>query len=91
MPIANADCERMFSKINDVKTKKRNKLITSTVCGLLHADAAVRDSGNCCVAFEPRKTMYDKMISTNIYKSSTAEDEDQTVNDVDNIFAGLEE
>ncbi|XP_051168521.1 uncharacterized protein LOC127286207 [Leptopilina boulardi] len=85
IPIANADCERVFSKINDVKTKKRNKLITSTVCGLLHADTIVRDSGNCCIAFQPRQSMYDRMISSNIYRS-VAENEEE-FNDIDNIFA----
>ena len=56
-----------------------------TVCGLLHADAAVRDNGGCCVAFEPRKSMYDKMTSENIYKTNknaTASGEE-----IENVFS----
>ncbi|CAG5027942.1 unnamed protein product [Parnassius apollo] len=33
LPNANAECERIFSQINDTKTKKRNRLITRTIRG----------------------------------------------------------
>lgn len=45
IPHANADCERKFSKVNSIITKSRNKLITSTLNGILLADQTVRKSG----------------------------------------------
>lgn len=61
MPVSNSDCEREFSKINNIKTKKRNKLITPTVNGILHANQAVRKQGGCCVNFSPLPKMLNRM------------------------------
>ncbi|KAE8739576.1 hypothetical protein FOCC_FOCC014919 [Frankliniella occidentalis] len=70
VPIPNADCERKFSKINDIKTKKRNKLLTKSINGTLHADALVHSGGRCCKDFKPTKSMYSKMLSANLYDFS---------------------
>lgn len=35
LPFSNVSCERVFSKVNLIKTKLRNKLNTETVNGLL--------------------------------------------------------
>lgn len=37
LPWSNAEVERVFSQLNIVKTKLRNRLITSTVNAVLHA------------------------------------------------------
>ncbi|KAG7309972.1 hypothetical protein JYU34_004494, partial [Plutella xylostella] len=47
LPHSNADCERVFSEVNNMKTKSRNKLITSTVNGALLARQAVKNQGGC--------------------------------------------
>ncbi|CAK1591017.1 unnamed protein product [Parnassius mnemosyne] len=47
LPHINADCERVFSEVNNMKTKSRNKLITSTVNGALLARQAVKNQGGC--------------------------------------------
>lgn len=70
IPHSNADCERIFSKINNIKTKYRNRLITSTVNGVLLADQAVKKSGStCCNNFKPSSNMYDLMNSSQIYNN----------------------
>lgn len=56
IPHANADCERIFSKINLIKTKQRNRLVTNTINGTLLASQAVKYSGNC-IKFEPSQAM----------------------------------
>uniref|UniRef100_A0A2H1V932 SFRICE_041270 n=1 Tax=Spodoptera frugiperda TaxID=7108 RepID=A0A2H1V932_SPOFR len=37
LPHSNADCERIFSHITDLKTKKRNQLSTKSIAGNLYA------------------------------------------------------
>jgi len=66
IPHANADCERKFSKVNSVKTKTRNRLITDTLNGILLADQTVRRSG-CCLKFAPNVQMRNCMTAANIY------------------------
>lgn len=70
LPIANAPCERKFSKINHMKPKKRNKLLTSSVNGTLHADALVRAGGGCCKDFKPNNSMFSRMTAANLYDFS---------------------
>lgn len=41
LPHSNAECERIFSSVNLIKTKTRNKLVTPTVNGLLLASQRI--------------------------------------------------
>ncbi|GBP16844.1 hypothetical protein EVAR_13225_1 [Eumeta japonica] len=69
LPHANADCERVFSKVNLIKTDLRNRLTVETVNGtLLAAESAkgLTRTGNC-VNFEPTKEMYSRMTKDKIY------------------------
>lgn len=47
LPHSNADCERIFSEVNNIKTRLRNKLITLTINGTLLARQSIRNHGNC--------------------------------------------
>ena len=58
IPHSNAQCERIFSKVNLIKTKQRNKLLTDTVNGSLLASQCVRNNNASCITFEPSKDMY---------------------------------
>jgi len=60
------DCERKFSKVNSIKTKTRNRLITDTLNGILLVDQTVRRSG-CCLKFAPKIKMRNLMTAANIY------------------------
>lgn len=67
LPHSNASCERIFSKINSVKTKSRNKLITSTVSStVILSESIKKDNGNC-ISFKPIKDMLARMTSSNLY------------------------
>lgn len=61
LPHSNADCERIFSKINNMKTKSRNKLITETVKGLLLTSEGVNGD---CSSFKPSNEMLKKMTAS---------------------------
>lgn len=80
LPHANADCERVFSSINCIKTKLRNKLNTETINGALHTKQKIkgsRESGNNCVNFQPNDEMFSRMTKKMLYSKH----EDQSRND----------
>lgn len=73
LPHSNADCERIFSSVNNIKTKLRNKLVNNTLNGVLLAKEFVCSNGDC-VTFEPTKEMYGR-FNSNMYDGVDTEDE----------------
>ncbi|XP_022160280.1 uncharacterized protein LOC111026492 [Myzus persicae] len=70
LPHANADCERIFSSVNCMKTKIRSKLITETISGLLHTKQCIKGgskSQNNCTNFEPTNAMLSRMTANSLY------------------------
>lgn len=63
LPHSNAACKRLFSQVNDIKSKKRNKLITRTIKGNILAQQSIHRSGTSCVDFIPSKDMLKKMTA----------------------------
>lgn len=68
LPHSNADCERIFSSINLIKTKLRNSLNIESVKYLLLAKQCVKQSGGCHT-FVPTKKMI-ACNNNNIYKKT---------------------
>lgn len=62
---SNAECERIFSKVNLIKTKTRNRLATKTINGTLLTAQCVKQN-NSCVQFVPNKKMINS-INLNMY------------------------
>ncbi|KAF9820226.1 hypothetical protein SFRURICE_010218 [Spodoptera frugiperda] len=76
LPHANADCERVFSKVNLIKTDIRNRLTVETVNGTLLAAESAKGptrAGNC-INFEPTREMYSRMTKKKIYGTKKNED-----------------
>lgn len=74
LPHANADCERVFSTVNCMKTKLRNRLNTETINGALHTKQHIkggRDSGKNCVNFQPNDEMFSRMTKNILYENQT--------------------
>lgn len=67
LPHSNADCERIFSKVNLIKTKTRNKLVTCSINGLLLSSQRV---GADCTKYEPTSEELSKMTSSILYHRS---------------------
>lgn len=57
LPHSSAAVERMFSKINIIKTKHSNKLLTETVANRMLAKQAVARQGGSCCTWEPSKSL----------------------------------
>jgi hypothetical protein len=72
MPHSNATGERVFSKVNLIKTKIRKKLCTETIDGLILASEYAKDCHSCEIN---EKTI--KLMSHNLYGSSETEDSDE--------------
>ncbi|KAL7376854.1 hypothetical protein ABVT39_017022 [Epinephelus coioides] len=70
-PHSNASCERVFSKVNLIKTKPRNRLITDTLNGLMHTSECVKMAGGCA-NFKTTTTMLRSMTTSNLYCKRTA-------------------
>lgn len=66
LPHSSADCERLFSKVNLIKTKIRNKLQTETLNGLLLFSQHIKQT--TCLNFKPTKEMIDSMNITYVPK-----------------------
>lgn len=67
LPHSSATCERVFSKINNVKTKSRNRMYSSTLQSLLSASEFISKTG--CDKFQPTKKMISYMNANNIYEA----------------------
>lgn len=69
-------CERVFSKVNLIKTDIRNRLTVETVNGTLLAAESAKGptrAGNC-INFEPTREMYSRMTKEKIYGTKKNED-----------------
>lgn len=64
--------QRVFSFINRMKTKTRNRQTTATIIGLLHTRRLMTER-NCC-DLEDTRTMTSKSNSDILYNSSEPED-----------------
>lgn len=70
---SNASCERVFSKVNNIKTKYRNKITTATLTKLILAKESISEKGGC-QSFEPTSNMRAKM-NKHMYISNEVDDE----------------
>jgi len=77
LPQSNCACERLFSKVNLIKTKLRNKLMTDTLNVLINSSECIKPYS--CYKFKPSKEMLNSMTS-NMYDfiNNTIDDDDIT-------------
>lgn len=75
LPHANVDVERIFSEVNNIKTKKRNRLKLKTLHAILQVKQGVRESGGC-TKFGPPQGARQLMASHTLYNDSSEPDSD---------------
>ncbi|KNC20769.1 hypothetical protein FF38_00083 [Lucilia cuprina] len=74
LPWSNADVERVFSQLNVVKTKLRNRLITDTVNAVLHVRYGLKLNNKCWYNYEVPKSVVHKIGTNSTYESTNTED-----------------
>jgi len=52
LPHSNAGCEKIFSKVNLIKVKTRNRLNTDTIQACLFASQEIQIKNNTCIYFK---------------------------------------
>ena len=72
LPHANVDVERIFSSVNLIKTKTRNRLHTSTVRSLLKVKDGVKSAGSC-TTFKPDSATKMRMQSDTLYHCAASD------------------
>lgn len=68
IPHGNADVERVFSNMLDIKTKKRNKMSAQMLSDLLRIKLDLKQNKDCCTTYNFSDKHFSRM--GNIYKSS---------------------
>ncbi|KAL1250495.1 hypothetical protein QQF64_018291 [Cirrhinus molitorella] len=67
MPLSNADVERVFSQMNNVKSKLRNRMGQKTLSSILCIRYGLRRLGICCKDFIPSQDMLQR-FSVGMYR-----------------------
>ena len=82
LPLSNAVVERVFSVMNIVKTKTRNKLVQETLDSILMLRIFLNNHGICCTNFVATNKMYE-LFNYHIYDStSILTEEEQELEEV---------
>lgn len=74
LPHGNAGVERVFSIVTDIKTKKRNRLTTSTLKALVRTKLDVQNSNKCCLNYDVTE-QHLKKFNQCIYENSDSDEE----------------
>lgn len=82
LPLSNAEVERIFSQMNIVKSKLRNKLKTPMVNALLSIRFGLRRHGKCCHNYAFEKGDFKRMKSSQEKQTPQTNNE----NEDDDIF-----
>nr|XP_008192464.1 PREDICTED: uncharacterized protein LOC103312773 [Tribolium castaneum] len=73
IPHGNADVERVFSLMCDVKSKKRNKMSTEMLCAILRIKIDLHNENSCCEDYVFTNKHYEK-YNQNMYDHKNKKD-----------------
>jgi len=71
LPNSNADPERMFSLLNNLKTKKRNSFLSTTVNAICVFKSALKTRGETAIKMKIDKKHLSLMSADKIYATAT--------------------
>jgi len=76
LPISNAEVERLFSQLNLIKTKIRNKLSVTTTNSILRIRYGLKQSNKCCRNYNIPNDIIKKIKTNETYKKEPDENYD---------------
>jgi len=76
LPISNAEVERLFSQLNLIKTKIRNKLSVTTTNSILRIRYGLKQSNKCCHNYNIPNDIIKKFKTNETYKKEPDENYD---------------
>uniref|UniRef100_A0A1Y1MMI1 HAT C-terminal dimerisation domain-containing protein n=2 Tax=Photinus pyralis TaxID=7054 RepID=A0A1Y1MMI1_PHOPY len=74
LPHSNAEVERLFSAMNIIKSKLRNRMQLPMLNALLSVRAGLKRHGKCCDTYEMPKDVINKIKTMEVYKSDDLDD-----------------
>lgn len=86
LPVSNAVVERVFSVMNTIKTKLRNRMSMDMLVSLIRIKLHCRVKKICCINFTPTKAMLN-LFNDSIYDKDSKTETVASVDDMtDDIF-----
>lgn len=73
LPHSNADVERLFSNMNIVKTKQRNRMNNETLTAVLAVKYGLQKAGKCCYNYTLPADVLKKIGTLEAYEKHTSE------------------
>jgi hAT family C-terminal dimerisation region len=93
LPFSNADVERIFSLMNNIKTKLRNKMSTDMLTSIMHVRSGLRRRNVCCSNLDITSKMVEQIGTSTIYDHKKKQDAScgDDENEFDHVFSLLNE
>lgn len=82
LPISNASVERVFSQMNLIKSKIRNRMQQKSLESILHVRAFMQRNDMCCNKFVPSQSMLSS-FTQDIYSKNAVDDDPDSLDIID--------
>lgn len=78
LPYSNAEVERLFSQMNLIKSKIRNKMNLDLLNAILSIRTGLQRESKCCFDFDISEDLYNKVKTNSTYINDSEDDLDVT-------------